>query len=499
MKISKNKLFLFLSAFFLIGLFFHNIYLDYFKSLIVLFSIILIFIIYFLIIKKHLIIIFIITLWFVLWILLSDYNNGLIKKKYTILNSYLEKNSNVELEILDVYNIEDYETQYLSKVRAIEKKAINKDIFWLIILPSNMKLEKWHKISTKTKLYPIKNFDWFNYQKYLLSKNIYFKSYINSFEIIEKIENNFYSKSLEKIRKYFLDTINEIYTSEEGIFLWWILVWARESMPKSLKTDFNNSWLTHFIAVSWFNITILIIFLWYVLSYFPLSIRIALISFSIVSFTLLVWDTAPVIRAAIMWLVWYYILVSWRQWNSLSIILFTAALMVLFSPLSINHDVSFHLSFLAVIWIVYTQDFFKKIFHFLPTTLAIRESFVLTLSSLSFTLPIIIFNFWQISVLSPIANMLVTRTIPLAMLFWFLSIIVYYLFPILWVIIWYLTWILLKWDIIIVHYFGQSNRAILEFEFWILKNYLEILYFIILIFFILYFWWKKKYKWTILP
>jgi len=55
--------------------------------------------------------------------------------------------------------------------------------------------------------------------------------------------------------------------------------------------------------------------------------------------------------------------------------------MVAISPLILNYDVSFHLSFLAVIGIIYTQSFWKKIFHFLPETLAIKEAFVLTLSA----------------------------------------------------------------------------------------------------------------------
>ena len=90
--------------------------------------------------------------------------------------------------------------------------------------------------------------------------------------------------------------------------------------------------------------------------------------------------------------------------------------MVIISPLSINYDINFHLSFLAVLGILYTQKFFEKIFFWLPDFLAIRESFVLTLSAMSFALPIIIFNFGQVSIMSPIANIAVTWTIPLAMI-----------------------------------------------------------------------------------
>jgi predicted membrane metal-binding protein len=90
--------------------------------------------------------------------------------------------------------------------------------------------------------------------------------------------------------------------------------------------------------------------------------------------------------------------------------------MVFISPLSLNYDVSLHLSFLAVLGILYTQKFFGKIFYFLPDFLAIKEAFILTLSAMSFALPIILFNFGQLSIMSPFANIAVTWTIPLAML-----------------------------------------------------------------------------------
>jgi len=59
-------------------------------------------------------------------------------------------------------------------------------------------------------------------------------------------------------------------------------------MSEELKTDFNNSGLTHFIAVSGFNITILIVFLSYLFKIFPIFIRIILITLSIASFVILV-------------------------------------------------------------------------------------------------------------------------------------------------------------------------------------------------------------------
>jgi len=90
--------------------------------------------------------------------------------------------------------------------------------------------------------------------------------------------------------------------------------------------------------------------------------------------------------------------------------------MTLLSPLTLLYDVSLHLSFLAVIGIIYTQEFWTKIFSFLPSFFAIREAFVLTLSALVFALPIMIFQFGQVSLFAPFANIAVTWTIPIAML-----------------------------------------------------------------------------------
>jgi hypothetical protein len=67
--------------------------------------------------------------------------------------------------------------------------------------------------------------------------------------------------------------------------------------------------------------------------------------------------------------------------------------MTLLNPLALSYDVSLHLSFLAVIGIMYTQELFQKLFSWVPNIFAIREALVLTLAALSFSLPIMIFQF----------------------------------------------------------------------------------------------------------
>jgi len=447
---------------------------------------------FFIYVKKYTKVLFFSLFWFLIWIIISFFSLSSINNNFNFISNYLDNNHNISFKINNLERIDDRFKIYSSILIWIDNKKINKNIEFLSFIPLNYNLKYWDILESKTKLYLFKNNISFKYRDYMISKNIYFKSYINSFNKIWYEKPNIILLKLKNINNKLMSTIKKLYPKNEAIFLWWILLWARENIPKEIKNNFNNSWLTHFIAVSWFNITILIIFFWLFLKIFPISIRLILLTIFIILFVLLVWYSISVVRAAIMWLLWYYTLVLWRKTNNYTIILLTAFLLVLYSPLSINYDISLHLSFLAVLWIIYTQEFFSKIFYFLPEFLAIKESFILTLSALSFSLPILIFNFGQVSILSIIANIIVAWTIPISMLLWFLSIIVYYIYIPIWWLLAYITWIFLKWDMIMVWFFWNQNWALIKINLWEYSWYLEITYFIVLIFIIIYFSLNKK-------
>jgi len=497
-NISKNNLFIIFGIFFLLFTFIWNIFNNIFTSFTILILIVIIFFNFFIYIKKYLIILLCIIFWASLWLFSSYIANQNISEKLEILEPFYNYKYKISWEITWINKIKDFESEYKIRISSLSTEgfsplnitnslnlSVNRNIEWLIIIPSNFDVKVWDIIEFSEKIEKIKNFNEnFNYERYSYSKNIFFKVNAWSINTVWKIDRNIILDKIDNIRQLLLGKINNLYPKEEAIFLWWILLWARESMPEDLKQDFNNSWLTHFIAVSGFNITILIVFLSYLLKVFPSFIRVILITISILAFVILVWDSISVIRASIMWLIWYYIMISWRTAHNLWVIIFVWIIMVFISPLSLNYDISLHLSFLAVLWILYTQKFFNKIFYFLPNFLAIREAFVLTLSAMTFALPIIMFNFGQLSIMSPFANIAVTWTIPLAMLWWFLSICVDFVCHDLSVWISYFTWILLAWDIKIVHLFGGLDWAIIKADLWIYKYSLEILYFMILIFLI---------------
>ena len=487
MKISKNLIFNLFIVWFLLWIFIQNILFYYLLSLCIVWFFGLIACNIFFYIGKYKVEILTIILGTLVGILLSFLHNFDISENEKILSKYYYGQHEMTFFIQDVHKIKDYSREFKGKIIQIDDNIIDNEIYSIISIPMNFNIEKWYTIKFRSKLYKVDNFDGFNYIKYLQSQDIYFKSYVTWMHVVDRNGLSIFEKYIYNFRKEFLRIIHEIYPSKEAIFLWWILVGARENLPDELKEDFNNSGLTHFIAVSWFNMTILIIFFAYILQFFPMYIRAVVITVAIILFTLLVWDTPPVIRAAIMGIIWYFVMISGRGNNSLTVILFTCFIMVFVSPLSLNYDVSFHLSFLAVVGILYTQWFFKRIFWFLPEFFAIKEAVVLTFAALSFTLPIMMFNFGQVSFLAPIANVLVTWTIPLAMLLGFLSVLWYIIHPELWVFIWFFDWLFLRYDMLIVYIFWNFEFSLIKIDLGEISVYLEAIYFITLVFLVVFF------------
>lgn len=488
---NKQIIAIYFWIFYILWIFINNLVQSLITSLLVLLFLVVLFLLLFLKIKKYILIFLFCFLWFFLWIYISSLNIEKINKNNEFLNNFKNK-VNFEVEILNISKISDSNIIYIVRVKKINKIVLNANILAEIYINWNHKIDNWENIKFESKIYNFENFNGFNYKKFNLSKNIYFKTYVYNYEKISKNKLNIIYKKIYLTREGIINIINNIYTKDEAIFLSWILLWAREDLSIELKQNFNNSWLTHLIAVSWFNITIIIIFFSSLIKVFPTNIKIIIMSLLIIIFTILVWAWAAIIRAAIMWIIWFIIVNYWRKWNMLIILILTLSLMVTFSPLSLNYDVSLQLSFLAVLWIIYFQKNIENIFSFLPNIFEIKNAFCLTISAIILTLPIMIFNFWQISIIAPLSNILVIWTIPLSMFFWFLSIISYKINDFFWIVIWYIARVFLKWDIIIVNLLWNNSFSNIKYDFWIYKYYYEIIYFIIIIFIIL--WTKKDSK-----
>ncbi|MDA1060298.1 MAG: ComEC/Rec2 family competence protein, partial [bacterium] len=275
------------------------------------------------------------------------------------------------------------------------------------------------------------NFGDFQYDKYLSRYGIY--KLINRPKIVKLSSKAPYSffKLLYSLKSSFEMNLSEIFGEPHGSFMSGLILGSRRGIPSDLLDDFTKTGLTHIIAISGYNITLVVIFTSAFFGFLSRRVKVFVSVVFIVLFVLLVGAGAAVVRAALMGGIALIAVFFGRPYYTGISLLGAAFFMNLWNPQILPSDLGFQLSFLATCGIVYVSPLIEKYLMFLPRLFAIRESAILTLSAQIFALPIIVLNFNQLSVVSPFANVFVLPLIPFAMIFGFLAVLFSFVFSFL--------------------------------------------------------------------
>lgn len=192
-----------------------------------------------------------------------------------------------------------------------------------------------------------------------------------------------------------------------------ILIGQRTTLPDELTEQLVLVGLVHIVAVSGYNLTILVRAA--ARLKLPSKFQQMVLSVSLVIFFLLVTGfSASIVRAAVISLLglwaWYY----GRQIRPIVLILFAAALTGLINPFYVWSDLGWYLSFLAFFGVLIIAPMIARLLS-LPSK-AMTMILIETLSAEIMTLPVIMMVFGQVSLVSILANALVVPLIPIAML-----------------------------------------------------------------------------------
>jgi competence protein ComEC len=353
------------------------------------------------------------------------------------------------------------------------------------------------KIEATCQLAAPKKFNDFDYDRYLARYDIY--SLCNYPKLIKIISSDpsdggldtwFYKKIF-----YFKNKIREqinLGLTEPGASLGSaIILGGARGIGDDLVTAFSQTGLTHIMAVSGTNVTILVaMIMWLLLALgFWRQQTFYISTFLLFSFIIMVGAPASAVRAGIMGFLILLAMHLGRLSKLINSLVMAGAVMLVFNPKILRDDVGFQLSFLAVLGIIYIFPIFKfniekipRIYPILKSktekilnqlrvrfvsrdaavpsteTTARRYFFVsrdaavpstettarryffaiskvlldillLTISVEILTLPIIAFDFNQISLIAPLANMMALWAIFPLMLFLFFGVVLSFIFP----------------------------------------------------------------------
>ena len=264
----------------------------------------------------------------------------------------------------------------------------------------------------------------FDYGRYLSVQDIYSVMNRAHVTLVKSHQGNSVMDSLSRTKRWFEGCINRLFPEPHASLMVGLLTGSRGMLSQNLTDTFKATGLTHIIAISGFNITIILTILSRILFWIPRRLRLIPLIIGITLFTLFVGASASVVRAAIMGILGLIALETGRQAQSRLLILWTAFFMTAWNPLLLWFDASFQLSFLAIIGITEVTPKLEGWMQFIPDTFAIRTSLAATLGAQISTFPLTTFLFHRIVLVAPLTNLFIAPLIPIAMLFGFLGTLV---------------------------------------------------------------------------
>ncbi len=287
-------------------------------------------------------------------------------------------------------------------------------------------------------------------------------------------------RSLFAFRHAFVGNINAALDSDQAALLSGITVGDRSGFTKEFKNDMALSGTTHIVALSGYNISILAIAISYLFGSFLSKQKSFYLTVAvIVLFVVMTGAEASVVRAAIMGGLALFAERAGRLYSFRNALTLAAFVMVIWNPHVLLSDVGFQLSFGALIGIVYIKPVLEKILGLKNKDegfLGWRGNALATFSAQLAVVPIILYNFGSLNLLSLLANMLILGLQPYTMALGFALGFVGFLSGMLAHILGWVTAPLLIYQIAVIRFFAAYpfaiQVAVFPFTLWIIYYFL---------------------------
>ncbi len=298
------------------------------------------------------------------------------------------------------------------------------------------------------------------FEGYYLSNRI---AGVSVFPKIERVADGKGSRivgTLFAFQERFLDGLRKTLPADEASFAGGLIVGNRSSpVSQTLRENLQKSGTSHLVALSGYNITIIIKSLMVVLGLasctrrfrFPLALII------VAFFVVMVGAQASIVRAALMGVIVLLASESERLYSARNAITLTAFFMALSNPFVLAYDIGFQLSFAALLGIVYLKPALERLLHLsrAPGIFSWKEHAMTTISAQLAVLPLLIFRFENFSGAGFLSNLLILPLIPFTMLLSFVTGVAGFLSRVLASSIGFLLHAVLTYELAVIQFFAK--------------------------------------------
>lgn len=217
---------------------------------------------------------------------------------------------------------------------------------------------------------------------------------------------------LEQWRQHFFAGMRTALPEPVSSFGLGLLVGIRALIPKNMQTELALVGLSHLVAVSGYNLTIIVRAVERSLGRFGRGITLNVNLWLISGFLIVTGASASIVRASLVSVLSLVAGFYGRRFPPLALILLTAAATGLYNPGYLT-DLGWLLSYLAFFGVLILAPAIEaRLGH--PKLVVVRL-FIESAAAQLLTLPLILYFFNELSIVAPITNLIILPMVPLAM------------------------------------------------------------------------------------
>ena len=265
-----------------------------------------------------------------------------------------------------------------------------------------LKIGKVVSVQGKLKDLDRMNFDDFNYGRYIKSCGYKGVIYSDYFKVIG--QNKFYI-NLGQLKMYMRDTFRYLYKDTSN-FINSFLLGMKDDLTQEENEMFSRTGTSHVIAISGLHTNIICILIAYVIRGINKLYKLFILMIIMVLYSIMVGFSPSIVRAVAFVAVMYLAVFLFKKRDGITTLSLIASLLIINNPYTI-YNVSFQLSFLATLSILYFNKIIKKRLKFDIVSMTIAANIL--------TMPIVYYVFGGIPVLSILGNIVIIPFIGIIM------------------------------------------------------------------------------------
>ncbi|MFA5932175.1 MAG: ComEC/Rec2 family competence protein [Candidatus Paceibacterota bacterium] len=306
----------------------------------------------------------------------------------------------------------------------------------------------------------------FDYVNYLRKDGILYVMSYPKVEIISRGNGNSIQNALFSAKEKFLEKMNLAITGPESLLMGGLILGEKSSFSQALRASFVNTGTIHIVALSGYNVTIVaewIMKLFARISFVSLNFSIGMGILTIILFILMTGGSSTAIRAGIMATLALIARATGRNYDVARALVLAGVSMIILNPFLLVYDVSFQLSFIATVAVIFLAPRIEKYFMWVPERFQLRDIVSVTSAAYIFVFPFILYKMGNFSLVALPANVLILPFIPFTMMLGFITGfagLIYYVFAIPFG---YVSYLFLHYELSVINFFSHLPFAAFSF------------------------------------